>query len=224
MENQTGDSAVGDFARQLAATLPDAIAREAMGEPVPATTVRDLLTETEGGRGQVLEWLARKTGAGLELRGTCSRAGAGGTTCELDLLRMPAKTLRMSVSVTGNAAQPAFEAELRERALVVLLLQRNYGDRATWLGEYLPRSLAAVRAFDQGNDSEMGGDDDAARRDWEDAARLDTAWGVAAAWAAWTTLADSATARLQRFARRLGLLAGDREAVDLILSLSQEAS
>jgi len=137
---------------------------------------------------------------------------------------MPAKTLRMSVSVTGNAAQPAFEAELRERALVVLLLQRNYGDRATWLGEYLPRSLAAVRAFDQGNDSEMGGDDDAARRDWEDAARLDTAWGVAAAWAAWTTLADSATARLQRFARRPGLLAGDREAVELILSLSQEAS
>jgi serine/threonine protein kinase/tetratricopeptide (TPR) repeat protein len=225
-DNQTGDSALDNFTQQLATTLPDAIAREAVGEPVPAAAVRDLLGGAEGSPGQVAEWLARKTGAGLELRGTCSRALVGGTTCQVNVLRMPAKTLRMSVSVKGDPAQPAFAAELAERALVALLLQRDYGDRATWLGENLPRSLAAVRAFDQGNDLEMGGEGDknAAQGQWEEAARLDTTWGLAAAWAAWTTVEDTAIARLQRFASRPGLLAGDRETVALILSLSQEAS
>src|SRR5207253_6331591 len=71
------------------------------------------------------------------------------------------RSLRMSVSVTGNPAQGAFAAELTERVLVALLLQRDYGDRATWLGEYLPRSLAAVRAFDQANDLEMAGEKNA---------------------------------------------------------------
>ena len=209
-ENQTGDSVVGDFTRQIAATLPDAIAREAVGEPVPAATVRDLLAGADSKQGHVAEWLGRKTGAGLELRGTCSRALAGGTTCQLSVLRMPAKILRMSVSVTGDAAQPAFAAELTERALVALLLQRDYGDRATWLGEYLPRSLAAVRAFDQANDFEMGGDHKTSQVYWEEAARLDTAWGLAAAWAGWGRLKD--THQLERLASRPELAAGDREA------------
>ena len=220
-ESQTGDSALSDFTRQLATTLPDAIAREGVGEPVPVTTVRDLLARAKGSPGQVAEWLARETGAGLELRGSCTRA-ARGTTCEVDVLRMPSKVLRMSVSVTGEPAQSALGAELAERVVVALFLQHKFGDRASWLGEHLPRSLAAVRAFDQANELEMGGNKNAAGTYWEEAARLDTAWGLAAAWAVWQTLSDSV--RLKRLASRPELAAGDREAVALILSLGQESS
>src|SRR4029077_6850757 len=132
LENQTGDSALNGFAGQFVTTLPDAIAREGVGDPVPAATVRDLLARATGGAGQVAEWLARETRAGLEVRGACSRAAMGATTCQVDLLRMPAKVLRMSVSVTGDPTPPSFAAELTERVLVALLLQRTYGDRVTW--------------------------------------------------------------------------------------------
>jgi hypothetical protein len=175
-ENQTGDSALGAFTRQLAATLPDAIGREGVGEPVPAATVRDLVARAKGPPGTVAEWLARETRAGIELRGSCARA-AGGTTCQVDILRMPAKVLRMSVSLTGDPEQAAFGAELTERVLAALLLQRAYGDRVVWLGEYIPRSLAAVRAFNQGlNTNDFSYLSEATRldTDWVDAAAIAT--------------------------------------------------
>jgi tetratricopeptide (TPR) repeat protein len=212
LENQTGDSALNGFARQFGATLPDAIAREGVGEPVPAATARDLLARATGQLGQVAEWLARETRAGIELRGACSRA-APGTTCQVDVLRMPAKVLRMSVRVTGDPAQPGFAAELTERVLVALLLQQTYGDRVTWLGEYVSPSLVAVRAFVRAEEMGIGGDR------YREAARLDTAWVEAAARAAWgerAYLGD--TTQLQRLATRPGLLPGDRETVALILN------
>jgi len=212
VENQTGDSALGAFARQLAATLPDAIAREGVGEPVPAATVRHVSTRGKVPQDEVAEWLARETGAGLEVRGSCSR-GLQATTCQVDVLRMPAKALRMSVSVTGDPTQSAFGEELKERVLAALLLQRTYGDRVTWLGEYVPRSLAAVRAFAHAEEMAIGGER------YREAARLDTAWVEAAARAAWgerAFLGD--TTRLKRLANRPGLLPGDRETIALILN------
>jgi serine/threonine protein kinase len=209
IENQTGDSTVDRFTRQLLTTLPDAIAREGVGDPVPAAMVRDALARSKGSAGDVAERLARQAGAGLELRGVCTRAAAGGTICQMDLLRMPTKLLRMSVSATGDPAQPAFDAELTERVLVALLLQRSYGDQATWQGEYIPRSLAAVRAFEQG--WETGN-----RAYFADAARLDTGWAhAAAAFAVWgdTTSGEAAESTLARLLRRPGLLSGERENV-----------
>ena len=205
LENQTGDASVADLARQLMATLPDAIAREGVGEPVPAAMVRDLLARATGSPGRVAEWLARETGAGLQLRGVCSRAAAG-TTCQVDLLRMPAKVLRMSVSATGDPAQPAFGAELTERLLVALFLQRTWGDRVIWRGEYVPRSLAAVRAFKQAWDNE----------EWHllaEAARLDTGWAEPVGWAAHDSSYVVAESVYARLARRPGLLEGERDAV-----------
>src|SRR5207248_4378591 len=114
----------------------------------------------------------------IELRGWCARAAAG-TTCQVDLLRMPAKVLRISVSATGDPTQPGFGAELTERVLVALLLQRTYGDRVAWLGEYVSPSLAAVRAFVRAEEMGIGGEH------YREAARLDTAWVEAAALAAW---------------------------------------
>ena len=211
-ENPTEDSALGAFTRQLVATLPDAIAREGVGEPVPAAAVRDLLARAKGSPGRVSEWLARETGAGIELRGSCAHAAVV-TTCQVDVLRMPAKALRVSVNATGDPMQPGFAAELRERVLVALLLQRTYGDRVTWLGEYVPRSLAAVRAFVRAEEMAIGGDR------YREAARLDTAWVEAAARAAWgerAFLGD--TTELKRLATRPGLMPGDRETVALILN------
>jgi hypothetical protein len=211
-ENPMGDSALGDFTRELATTLPDAIAREGVGEPVPAATARDLLAGAKGPSGELAKWLARETRAGLELRGVCSRAAVN-ASCQVDVLRMPATVLRMSVRVTGDPAQPAFAAELTERVLVALLLQRTYGDRVTWLGEYIPRSLAALRAFVQAEEMAIGGDG------YREAARLDTAWVEAAARAAWgerAYLGD--TTELKRLASRPGLLPGDRETIALILN------
>jgi tetratricopeptide (TPR) repeat protein len=209
LENQTGDPALDDLTQQLVATLPDAIAREGVGEPVPAATVRDLVARAEGSPAQVAEWLARETEAGLELRGACSRA-ATGTTCQVDVLRMPAKALRMSVSVTGDPAQPAFGAELTERVLVALFLQTTWGDRVTWRGEYVPRSLAAVRAFKQACCD--------GQQEWQyygEAARLDTGWVEPAAWAAWDSSEAVAESTFARLARRPGLLEGEREIVAL---------
>jgi hypothetical protein len=204
-ENQTGDAAVTDLVRQLMVTLPDAVAREGVGEPVSAATVRDLLDRATGSAGQVADRLARETGAGLQLRGTCSR-GAIGTTCQVDLLRMPTKALRMSLSVTGDPAQVAFGAELTERLLVALFLQRTWGERVTWLGEYVPRSLAAVRAFKQAWD----------REEWQylgEAARLDTGWAEVAAWAAHDSSYAVAESTFAQLAKRPGLLDGERDAI-----------
>jgi protein kinase-like protein len=207
LENQARDPLLEEFTRQLATTLPDAIAREGVGEPVPAATVRDLLAQSRGTPGDVAEWLARRTRAGLELRGACSRAAAG-TTCQMDLLRMPAKTLRISVSVTGDPAQPTFGAQLTERVLIALLLQGAYGDRTTWLGEYIPRSLGAVRAFEQAWTSD----------DWKylsEAFRLDTGWVDAAAIATEDSSDAAADATLARLASRPRLLTGERENIAL---------
>jgi tetratricopeptide (TPR) repeat protein len=209
IENQTGDSAVAHFTRQLLTALPDAVAREGVGDPVPAATVRDVLARARGSPGEVADRLARETSAGLELRGVCTQAGAAGTACQMDVLRMPAKALRMSVSVTGDPAQLAFGAELTERVLVALLLQRTYGDQVTWQGEYIPRSLAAVRAMA----SELD-------RPWKqgsgvaEAARLDTAWVGAAAFATEHDSSDAAAeSTLVRLLRRPGLSTGEHETV-----------
>ncbi len=213
LEVPAHDSALSEFARGLAATLPEAIAREGVAEPVPDATVGDVLAHATGLPGDVAERLARETGAGLELRGRCSRA-PGGTTCEVNVLRMPAKVLRMSVGATGDPSQPAFEAELTERVLVALLLQRTYGDRVTWLGEYLPRSLAALRAFESGYDLEWG-DDSSPDHYYVEAARLDSAWVLPAALHVRYT---RDTASLKRLAARPGLLPGEREAAEYILA------
>jgi tetratricopeptide (TPR) repeat protein len=210
LENQAREPALDDLARHFATSLPGAIAREGVGEPVPAATVRDLVARATGSPGQVAEWLARETGAGIELRGSCARAAAG-TTCQVDVLRMPAKVLRMSVSVTGDPAQPAFGAELTERVLVALLLQRVYGDRVTWQGEYLSRSLAAVRAFEQAWNGEEG-------KYLSEAARLDTAWVDAAVFATEDSSDAAAESTLARLASRPRLLESERENIALHLA------
>jgi tRNA A-37 threonylcarbamoyl transferase component Bud32/tetratricopeptide (TPR) repeat protein len=211
LERQTGDTALDALTLQLASTLPDAIAREGVAQPVPAATVRDLLARTKGAPGDVAERLARETGAGLQLRGVCSRVAATAATCQVDLLRMPAKALRMSVSVTGDPAQPAFAAQLTERILVTLLLQKSLGDRVSWQGEYIPQSLAAVR-------SQLQGYDTGESKYFDEAFRLDTAWvdvGVVAAITAWGSklISDAgAESTLTRLASRPNLLGGQREA------------
>src|SRR5256885_1645308 len=198
----------GDWISDVCSSdLPDAIARDGAGEPVSATTVRDLLIHATGSPGAQADWLARQTGAGLELRGACSRA-APGTTCQVDVLRMPAKILRMSISVTGDLTQPTFEGELTQRVLAALFLQRAFGDRATWLGEYLPSSVAAARAFEEAWVSD----------DWKylsEAARLDTGWIDAAVLATEDSSDAAADSTLARLARRPRLLEGERENIAL---------
>ena len=205
LANPSGDSAIGDLARQLAATLPEAIAREGVAEPVAAATVRDVLARTRGNPDRVAERLARETVAGLQVRGMCTPAAAGRTTCHVDLLRMPGNTLRMSVAATGDPADPTFAAELSERTLVTLLLQQVLGDRVRWQGEYIPRSLAAVRNYFQ----EWDGDPTYVR----EAARLDTAWVDAAAWSAMQMRPPEAESMLTRLASRPDLRRGERENV-----------
>jgi tetratricopeptide (TPR) repeat protein len=203
LENPTGDSVVGEFARRLLTTLPDAIAREGVGDPVPAATVRDVLGRAKGRPGEVADRLARETGAGLALRGVCNPSRAAGITCEVDVLRMPAKALRMSVSITGDPATPAFGAGLMERVLVALLLQQTYGDQVDWRGEYISPSLAAARRYVS---HEEGG----AR----EAARLDTAWAAASALAAaQDSNKETGDSILVRLARRPALLPGERDIV-----------
>ena len=117
------------------------------------------------------------------------------------------------MSVTGDPTQPGLAAEVTERVLVALLLQRTYGDRVTWLGEYVPRSLAALRAFVRAEQFAIGGDR------YREAAGRDTAWVEAAARAAWGERVDLGdTAQLKRLASRPGLLPSDRETVALILN------
>jgi tetratricopeptide (TPR) repeat protein len=216
LENQTGDSTLDQLARRLVTGLPDAIAREGVGDPVPAATVRDLLARAKGSPGEVADRLARETRAGLELRGVCTRSGAVGATCQVDVLQMPAKTLRLSVSLSGDPAVPAFGAGLTERVLVALLLQQKYGDQVKWQGEYITPSLAAARAWVA---SEPWW-----RREYNpgvagDPARLDTAWAAAVARATEDSSQAAAETTLVRLARRPGLLQGERESVGFYLEL-----
>jgi tetratricopeptide (TPR) repeat protein len=215
LENQTGDSTLDQLTRRLVTALPDAIAREGVGDPVPAATVRDLLARAKGSPGEVADRLARETRAGLELRGVCTRSGAVGATCQVDVLRMPAKTLRMSVSLSGDPAVPAFGAGLTERVLVALLLQQKYGDQVKWQGEYITPSLAAARTW-VAKQPGWRGDNTAAAGE---VARLDTAWATAAARATEDSSQAAAETTMVRLARRPGLLQGEREGVGFYLEL-----
>jgi hypothetical protein len=125
---------------------------------------------------------------------------------------MPAGTLRMSVSVTGDAREAGFASELSERILVMLFLQRTYGERATWRGEYIPRSLDAVRKRVEADD--VG--------EWKQYERLlyadsawATAWAVSAVHSAMNGKIsfDSAESTLKRLAARPNLLPAEREVV-----------
>jgi hypothetical protein len=213
LENQTGDPAVDALATQLVSTLPDAIGREGVGEPVPAAAVREVLRQARGTPGEVAHTLARETGAGLQIRGACSRLAGGGTTCQVDLFSMPAATLRMSAGVTGDARDPCFAAELSERILVMLFLQQAHGERATWRGEYVPRSLRAARMREDAND-DVGWK-------WEEdlLVRRDSAWMTARAHAAVARAMKgeitfvAAESLLIQFAARPDLLPGERETV-----------
>jgi tetratricopeptide (TPR) repeat protein len=217
LEVPRGDTVLTAFREQWLTALPDAIAREGVGEPVPAAMVRDLVARARGTPEEIGARLARETGAGIEVRGSCARAAAG-TSCQVDVLRMPTKVLRMSVSVTGDPAEPSFAAGLTERVLVALLLQKSYGDRVTWLGQYLPRSLAAVRAYEQAWDLWLGGaGDSAGDKPIREAARLDTGWVLAALW-----VARSDSVQVQRLAERPGLLPYDRDAIAFSMSQSPE--
>jgi hypothetical protein len=220
LENQSGDPAVDALAARLLSTLPDAIAREGVGEPVPAAIVREVLSQARGTPGEIASTLARETGAGLQIRTACSRLGGGGTVCQVDLLRMPAGTLRMSASATGDARDPGFATELSERMLVMLFLQRAYGDRATWRGEYIPRSLAAVR-------KRLEADDVGEWTRYEELLYADSAW--ATAWAVSAIHSafngkisfDSAESTLKRLAARPNLLPAEREVVKYWLASLQ---
>jgi hypothetical protein len=111
----------------------------------------------------------------------------------------------MAVTATGSPAEPAFAAELSERALVMLLLQQVLGDRVVWQGEYIPRSVAAVRSYFQGWDVDP--------KHVREAARLDTAWVDAAAWAAMQMRVPEAESMLTRLGSRPNLRRGERENV-----------
>jgi hypothetical protein len=50
----------------------------------------------------------------------------------VDLLRMPTKALRASVSLTGDPSDPAFGERLTERLLVPAAA--HYGDQVRWQG------------------------------------------------------------------------------------------
>jgi hypothetical protein len=210
LEHDPTDSALRRVAGQLASTLPDAIAREGVAEPVPAAMVRDLLARTRGTPGEVAERMARETGSGLQLRGACLRPVAGRASCQVDLLRMPARTLRMSANVTGDPTDSAFAAALSERMLVMLLLQKNDGDQATWRGEYIPRSLAAVRKRSEADDA----------GDWyryRELLQADTEWVSAIAVVAVSAAMRgdigfaSAESTLNHLRARPNLLPGERE-------------
>jgi hypothetical protein len=205
LDNPARDSAIADLGRQVAATLPEAIAREGVGEPVAAATVRDLLARARGSPDAVAERLARATGAGLAIHGACTPEPAGRAACRVDLLRMPARTLRMSATVVGNPSESAFAGELSERALVMLLLQQVLGDRVVWQGEYIPRSIPAVRSYFEGRDVDL--------KHIRQASRLDTAWVDAAAWAAMQLRVPEAESMLTRLASRPDLRRGERENV-----------
>src|SRR2546423_1158248 len=124
---------------------------------------------------------------------------------------MPAKVLRMSISVTGDPTRSAFAAALTERILVAVFLQSTWGDRVTWLGEYIPHSLSAARAY---------------RQAWRyaelkyvrEAAQLDTSWVEAAAFIASFDETPAGDSALSRLARRPGLLPSEREVVDFYLA------
>jgi hypothetical protein len=142
----------------------------------------------------------------------CSRSGAVGT-CQVDVLRMPAKTLSMSVSLSGDPAVPAFGAGLTERVLVALLLQQKYGDQVKWQGEYITPSLAAARVW-VANQPGWRGENTAGAGE---VARLDTAWATAAARATEDSSQAAAETTLVRLARRPGLLQGERNGVGFYL-------
>jgi hypothetical protein len=214
LEHDPDDAALSRLAGQLVSTLPDAVARENVGEPVPAARVRDLLARTKGTPGEVAERLARETGAGLQLRGACSRLLAGSSTCQVDLLRMPAGSLRMSASVSGDPAVPAFGEELAERMLVMLALQKQYGDRASWRGDYIPRSLAVVKKYADA----VEGRSNLGWEEYDELVRLDSGWvsvhaGIVAGAAMTGVLsAPAAESMLVRFAALPNLLPAQREA------------
>jgi DNA-binding SARP family transcriptional activator/tetratricopeptide (TPR) repeat protein len=204
------DAALAGVVQELATSLPIAVSREDVAEPVQEPMVRDLLSPAIEGSNRSTEWLAKRAGAGLQLRGECGRP-ARLSICQISLWRMPGNIQRLTFAVTGDPSRPAFAAQITERVLVALYLQKTWGDRVRWQGEYVPRSLAAARAYKQACCQ--------GRQQYPfygQAALLDTAWATTAAWAAFDSsraIGDSIIARLQR---RPDLPPGERESLEAI--------
>jgi hypothetical protein len=200
------------LAQDLAA-LTTAMTREGIGSPVPAATVRDLGARRGGDPAARAEYLGKRTGAGYVLRTSCAPQESG-ATCQLELLQRPGNRLRMAVPVRDTALDGGFSARVQEQALAMLLLELYWGDQTTWLGEYIPSSLEAVRAFHRSFEDPFSG---GAR---ERAARADTNWIVP--YSDWVgsrsdftgAQQDSALAAL---ARRPGLTERDLLVIEAIL-------
>jgi tetratricopeptide (TPR) repeat protein len=134
---------------------------------------------------------------------------------------MPRRILRLSFAAEGDPADPGFSAELIERATLILLLQQRWGDPTTWLGEYIPTSLEAVREFNQGWDLYLANDPSAPQH-FERAATQDTAWLLPAALYAASLPMSQRDSLFKELNRRAGLRAGDRETVDFYQVAAQQ--
>jgi hypothetical protein len=121
----------------------------------------------------------------------------------------------MSASMNGDPAAPEFGERLAERMLVMLALQKQYGDRATWRGDYIPRSLTAVKRYADA----VEGRSNLGWEEYDELVRLDSGWVsvhagvVAGAAMTGSVSAPAAESMLARFATLPNLLPGQREAV-----------
>lgn len=210
LSSPAGNDSLARFGREVVATLIGAISREGVGDPVADPRSQDSLPG-EPPSADRMERLARESGAGMVLRGTCSPRRSR-TECRIELIRMPGSVPRMAVAVVGDISDSGFPGQLVERTAVMLLLQQRWGDRTTWRGEYLPRSLAAVREFNQGWELFSRRDTTTARH-FEKAFLLDTAWMLAALYRSDTLPPQQRDSFLAGLASRPGLSESDREMV-----------
>lgn len=199
------------FGLNIATTLTNVISQEGVGVPVPAARVRDVLSGNGAESTDLAGRLARRTGAGLVLWGACSPK-TDHTECHLELLRMPGSVPRLSLTAAGDPADPRFSAELIERAAAILLLQQRWQDRTSWLGEYIPRSLEAVREFNEAFELWVIADTNA-NGHFKRAAVLDTAWLLPAAFYASSRPWPEKGSIIDQLGERPGLRQSERDLV-----------
>lgn len=180
-ENGTGDPKLGSIGAAAATWIADALANASLGRVVPSREVRQLMA----GAAMSGEELARRTGAGLLIRGRYTRQGEQ-LEFSADLVDAAAgKVLTSAGPATGPVDNAGPYDALYQNLATALDMRRTWG--ASSLFWPRPKHFQTWRTWQESNTNFFArGDWAGALPGYQRAAALDTSW-ILAKYGIWVT-------------------------------------
>ena len=173
-ENRTGESQLDPIGAAAATWIADALANASLGRVVPSREVRQLMA----GAAMSGEDLARRTGAGLLIRGRYTRQGEQ-LEFSADLVNVASGQVEASAGPARGAVDASGPYDtLFQNLATALDVRRISGPSALYWPR--PRYFAAWRTWQEANANFFSrGDMNGALLGYHRAAAMDTSWIVA---------------------------------------------